>query len=258
MDITQYTVFDLPVPYKTIKIYPATVKDYMLFNTYSQCFLLDKNSIPDPKIISMTELEYLYNVTEKEGKPYLIFFDRLLSICLRDEKSFEDVKESMNRYKFDEKRKPFFIIENEIYTPQDFDEIKKIISEQNLIDLPDENMSKEVRDSLEKAREYKNKMNGAKPASFEDYIVSLSVATGWNLDYIRAMSVRKFTKSIRRLDNLIHYKIYLAASIAGFTEFKDKSIIKHWLTNLDEDKYADVSISLDAVKSTISMESAKK
>ncbi len=58
-----------------------------------------------------------------------------------------------------------------------------------------------------------------------------------------------------RMNNLIHYKIYLAASMSGMVEFKDKSFIKHWMANLDvTDKYADVSVSLQDMQNKISPE----
>ena len=262
MDINYYIVYDLPVPYRNIMLYPVTVKDYMLFNVYSQCLTFDKNAIPDAKIISMTELEYMFyclTLEEKKDEPYLLWFDRMLSISLKDDKTFEKIEESVKRYRQENNKKPFFLIGEEKYEQNDFIEIKKIISQQNLIELPDERISKEVRDSLEKAKAYKEKLNNSKPGSFEDYLVSLSIATGWTLEYIYSMSVRKFTKSIMRLDNLIHYKIFLTASLSGMVEFKDKSFIKHWLTYIDnDDKYGDVSMDLEAIQNKVSLESAKK
>jgi hypothetical protein len=261
MDITYYLTYDLPVQYKNIKLYPVTVKDYLLFNIYSQCLTIDKNSIPDPNIISMTYLEYIFKVTTENpiDYPYLIWFDRLLSMCLKDDNSFEKPELSIKRYKYDEEGKPFFTIGEESYTSDDFEEIRKIIAEQNSIELIDENISKEVRDSLEAAREFKRKQSGGKIASTEDYMIALSIATGFTLDYIHTMTIRKFIKSIRRADNLIHYKIYLASSMSGMVEFKDKSFIIHWLSGLDdEDKYSDVSVDLQEVQDKVSFESAKK
>jgi hypothetical protein len=61
------------------------------------------------------------------------------------------------------------------------------------------------------------------------------------------------------MDNLIHYKIYLAASMSGMVEFKDTSFIKHWLSNLeDNDKFGDITMDLDAVQGKMSLESAKQ
>ena len=262
MDINYYITYDLPVPYKNIKIYPVMVKDYLYFSSYSDCLSFEKNVIPDAKIISMTNLEYVYHLAQKkdEGKLlYLMWFDRILSICLKDEKTFENIETSLKRYKYDdESGKPVFVINETVYTSQDFDEIRKIICRQNLVELPDTSISKEVRDSLEKAKEYKNKIANVKYGSFEDYIISLATVTGWTYEYIYSMSARKFIKSIRRLDNFIHYKIYLTASMSGMVKFEDKSFIKHWLTDIEnENKYADVSVDLDAVQKKISLESAK-
>lgn len=260
MEISNYTTFDLPVPYKKLMIYPITVRDYYAMSTYSLCLRLDKNSIPDPKIISMTELEYIYRATEEDpaNKPYVFLFDRLLSLCLKDDSSFEDMEKSVvSRYKYNEKGKPFFTIEDMDYNSDDFEKIKQIIAKQNLIELIDENISKEVRDSLEEAREYKNRVK--KPGSFEDYIVALSISTGWTIDYIYNMTVRKFLKSIKRMSILIDYKIYTQASVSGFVTFNDKSVLKHWLSDLDdENKYSDVSVDLEEIQDKVSFESAKK
>lgn len=259
MDIEKFITFDLPIPYKNIKIYPVTVRNYGDFMGYSECLTMEKNSIPDPKIISMTELEYMCHLLQTGEKPYLFWFDKILSLCLKDEKGFEDIKESMGRYRYDEKGKPFFIIGKDNYTGKDFEEIKRIICIQNIVELPDENISKEVRNSLEKAKEYKRKIAGEVPATLEDYIISLATLTGWDFDYIYNMSIRKFTKCLRRLDMYIHYKIFLSSAMSGMVEYKDKSFIKHWLSGLNDDnKYKDVSMDLDTVQDKISFESAKR
>jgi len=260
MDITYYTTYDTPVPYRSIIVYPVTVREYANFSLFSQCLLIDKNSIPDPRIISMSDLEYIYQATLEDSlnKPYLFWLDRLLALSLRDEKSFEKIEESVKRYNNDERGKPYFYIGEEKYTSGDYDKLKLIISEQNGVELTNENISKEVRDSLEEAQNYKNKLSDSKPASIEDYIVSLSISTGWTFEYIYSMPLRKFLKSIKRMDNLLHYKIYLASSMSGMVEFKDKSFIKHWLSNLEEEKYSDVSVDLDTMQNKISLESAKK
>lgn len=261
MSILNYLALDLPVPYKGLNIYPIYLKDYYSFYLNLQCLLVEKNNIPDAKIISMTDLEYIYYATTEDviNTPYLIWFDRLLSLCIKDDPSFEKLEESIKRYTVDEKGKPFFKIGEIQYDSSDFLEIKKIICEQNLVELPDQSISKEVRDDIEKARAYKNKMvGGYKTGTFEDYIIALSISTGWTMEYIRELTLRKFTKSIRRMDNLIHYKIYLAASMSGMVEFKDKSFIKHWLVDLEETHgYDDVTMSLEDAKNKISFESAK-
>jgi hypothetical protein len=260
MDITNSITFDLPITYKDLTLYPVYLKDYMNLMTYEQCFLLDKNSIPDAKILTMTELEYLFYLTQQaEVNAPLVLFDRLLGLCLKDNADeFKEPEKSITRFNYDEKGKPYFTIGNRKYNSKDYDELKKIICLQNDIEIPDENVSKEVRDSLDDAKEYKRKISGETQASLEDYIVSLSIVTGWTLEYVYSMSVKKFTKCLRRLDTYIHYKIFLSASMSGMVEFKDKSFIKHWLSGLEDNKYKDVSVELTTIENILSLESAKK
>lgn len=269
MNISHYINYDAPVPYKGLMIYPISVKDYAAYSSYSSCLTLDKNSVPDAKIISMSYLEYLLYMSEQR-EPYLIWLDVLLSVCLRNEKEyFEDISplfgrgtlskedifilnKTLSKYRTNEKGKAFLVIGEREFSATDFEEIKNIICEQNMIDIPDENISKEVRDSLDQAKAYKEKLSGSKPGSFEDYLISLAISTNWSFEYIYNLSVRRFIKSLQRLDNLIHYKIYLGASMSGMVEFKDKSFIKHWLTSLDVDnKYSDVEVNLDAMQNKL-------
>lgn len=267
----EYTLkiyYDKPIEYRGLLFHPVTVENYFLFSVYSTCLVIDKNSTKEN--IGIPYLDYMFKLLEEDFQknPYLIYFDRLLELCLPENKdSFtidtsngEIEKTSLYKYNYDDKGKAFFILNGEKFYNKDFIEIRDIIATQNMVELIDNTVAKEVRDSLENAKRYKEKHSsgGGKQASLEDIIVSLSVGTGWSFEYIYKLSIRKFLKSIERLDNLIHYKIYLQASMSGMVEFKDKSFIKHWLSNLEKDKYEDVSVDVDTVKENINFESAKK
>lgn len=256
MDINQFLWFDKPIPYKGLVLNPVRVKDYLSFIFFAQCFRLDKNSIPDIKIIQMTELEYLFTATLRDTDiPALFMFDRLLSLCLDDE-SFSDMRVSIERYKITNEGKYVFTIGEHDYDSDDFLEIRRIIAEQNDFELINPNISKEVRDAFEKARAFKSR--NKKSGTFEDYIISLAVATGWEFDYIYELPIRKFNHALKRYDNLLHYKIYLSASMSGMVDFKDKSFIQHWLSDLSSgDEYSDVSTNLEDIQSKISFDAAK-
>ncbi len=63
---TRYFKEDLPIPFcGTLKLYPATVRDFEIFSSCSACLTLDKNK--DPKGIAMSQLEYLYSKTQIPG-----------------------------------------------------------------------------------------------------------------------------------------------------------------------------------------------
>jgi len=250
-----YYIFDDPVPYRNLKLYPVRMRDYLLFHYFANVLVLDKNSIPDFKIITMTYLEWLFHETETdmENKPYILWLDRLLEMVLKDDESFSDMNKSVQRYRRDEKGKPYILIGDQKYDSSDFEEIKMIIAEQNDLDLPDESIQKELRDSIEEANRIRQRLNKTRIAPLEEQIVAVSIYTGWPLEQIYDLTIRKYGMVIQRSDHLLHYKIYLTASLSGMVEFKDKSIIKHWLSDLKKDRFGGALIESETVKNKISL-----
>lgn len=243
--ISAYT-YDAPVKYKSLNIYPVKVIDYFEFYSCVSCLLIDKNSIPDPKIISMSYFDFLIYNYEKSINNGNIFspiheFDFLLRICLcldRDNSSIQ-----YGKYK----NKNVFQIEGEIFYSNDFDEIKKIILEQNDVEIPDYNIKKEVREELELGKKLKGA--GTKLCDFEEQKICLSISTGLPLESIDNLTIRKYKKYLRRSDEKIHYEIYKTAAMSGFVEFKDKDFPKHWMRDLNEEnKYGDMLIPLEDVE----------
>lgn len=255
MKYASYTMFDKPIPYKDLVFYPVKVKDYEEFLFYATALMIEKNSIKDPvlaiKAISMKYLDWMYEISTKENN-FIGLFDGLLRLVLNK-------KDSQMEYNIDKSGNAFFRIENSIYYGEDFDIIRNIIAEQNMLDLPDEKIQKNVREALEEARRFKQKLNKNKMASFEEQMVALSIYMGIEIEKIYEMTVRKFLISIKRANQIIMSNIYLTASLSGFVSFKDKSILKSWIADIDnEDKYADVKMSPDTLQQKANFENAAK
>lgn len=255
MKYTSYTTFDKPIPYKDLVFYPVKVKNYEEFLFYASALMIEKNSIKDPvlaiKAISMKYLDWMYEISTKDNN-LITLFDGLLRLVLNK-------KDSQMEYNIDKSGNAFFRIENSIYYGEDFDIIRNIIAEQNMLDLPDEKIQKNVREALEEARRFKQKLNKNKMASFEEQMVALSIYMGIEIEKIYEMTVRKFLISIKRANQLIMSNIYLTASLSGFVSFKDKSILKSWIADIDdEDKYADVKMSPDTLQQKANFENAAK
>lgn len=249
-----FYIYDNPVPYKEdtedeLLIYPVSMRDYLSFHFYASCFLLEKNSVADPKVISMSYLEYMYSISDDKNR-HVLLFDGVLRIVLRK-------PDMAFRPYYSEDGKPYFEIDGREYNADDFDNLKEIITEQNLFELPNELIQKEVRDKMEETRRFREKINNSKMASLEDQIIAVAIYTGWGLDKIYDLSIRKFIKTLQRADHMLHAKIYLAASVSGFVDFKDKSIIKHWLSEIGNDSEQSVTVPLEDVQSKINLSSAK-
>ena len=240
-------VFDEPYEYMGLKFHPIRLREYQLFINAIDCLLIDKNSIPDAKIISMSYMDYLLLSSNEENNNIEKLFV-LLSICLKID--FEEIKI------VNEDGKIFLALSDIKINSDNFDDIKKIILEQNSIDVPDYSIQKEIRDRIEEGKRMSSKA-GTKMASFEDQIVSLSVATGIPMEQIYDMTYRKFLKSISRTDLLIHYKIYLQSSLSGMVTFKSTDFIKHWLTQIKGSSDSDGLVDLDAMKDKMNFNDKK-
>jgi hypothetical protein len=248
----RFYTLDEPVQYKNLTLYPVKVKDYDMFYKTVSCLTLEKNSIPDVKFLKMSYLEYLDYLHEnlKEDEiDFLYLFDFLLQLCIKNDK----VK---IRHGHDTKTgKPIFVVAEEIFNAADFDEIRTIITEQNMVVLVDESIQKEIRDKMEEARRLKAQLNGtlSKPASFEDTMLCLVAATSLSFEEVKELSLRKFVRLLQRADALLHYQIYMTAAMSGMVEFKDKSVLRHWMSDLEkENKNDDVLLGFDTIKDKVS------
>lgn len=241
--------FDLPILYKEMLLYPVRMKDIYDFRIFVQSIILEKNSVPSVEFISMPYLDFMYKISSKDT-PYVGMFRELLSIVLN--KKREDIVLGYN-----DKNKATFSIKYDDklyeYNSQDFEEIKQIICEQNLVDIPDETIQKEIRDRIQEAKKVRDKANNVKHASLEDLVVAIIISTSLKEEEVMNLSIRKFHKIIEREDNKLHYKIYLNASLSGLVEFKNKNLIKHWLSDLTTNEMDEFTIGLDEMKSRLNL-----
>ncbi len=235
-----YLFYDKPIPYKDLLIYPATMDRYLDFHFYISCLLLDKNSIPDPKVISMTYLQFLYYMASTTELPYLYMFKELLKMVLHID------NDSDLWFGTDPNGKAIFRIKGVIYDSEDLDKIIDIVFLQNSIEHIDDTIQKEVRDAMEKAKVYKMKQNEYKMCSLEDQMICVLISTALKFDDINKLTIRKFSKILERVDYKLHYEIYLSAEMSGMVKFKDENKIKHWMADLTKsDKYEDVKVDAD-------------
>lgn len=247
-ELMKTITYDEPFLYNGLSIYPVKMTKYMDFHMAINCLLLDKNSIPDIKILSMTYLEYLFYLYEDKQEPYLIMLGTLLRIVLHIE--------NINLIRFDLDNKKILIGENIIDNDKLMD-IKQIIFEQNCIEDIDENIQKEVRDDLAKAKELKMKQNNNKICSLEEQMICVLISSNLKLEDIYNLTIRKFSKILQRADYKLHYQIYMTASTSGIVEFKDKSMLKHWMSALDEvDNFADVKVDQKELEQKINLPTA--
>lgn len=245
-DYNIFLFYDNPIPYKTLKIYPVTMEYYIDFHWYVTCLLLEKNSIADVKVISMSYLRYIFYEAERGNEIFLQMLNMLFFLVLKIDPEKEDIK----FYLKDDKA--YFSIRGVEFNSDDFDKMKDIIFMQNGIEPIDETIQKELRDEMAKAEEYKIRQNTHKIGTLEDQMICVLISTSLKLEDIYKLTIRKFTKVLQRIDHKMHYQIYKSAEMSGFVTFKNKDAIVGWMADLEtKDKYADVKVDMEEVKEKI-------
>jgi len=287
-DIKSFLIFDTPVPYKGLNIRCPTVKEYLEFYTYEKVFQTEKDdpllwaSPKDAEAVSkMDFLAYLFYLGENDKKeaiterPHLFLLDKLLKlVCdLPATKEKKDAKgnvakdgegnvvfEGYIQYPIDKKTGiGSLVIDGIPYTGEDIDNILAIIGIQNDVEMIDYKVTKELRDALNSALDFKSKASGKESsADFENQITALAVVTGWEIGYIHSLSLRKFRQAIARVDKFETWKIFMAASMSGFVKIPAGTPgLEHWLSDLsNKDKYSGVKTSVDTLTKKVSGQEA--
>lgn len=238
----QFT-WDEPIEYKDLLIYPVSMYDYIDFFMAINCLLIKKNQIPDPKVISMSYLDFLIYLIESspEGQIYALMLMKVFEICLK-------INSETITYRKNNNEKAKLVIQykdkNLIIDNEDFDFIKDIICHQNVPYYDDSYIDPELERALRETEELKNK-NAKKKGSLEDQIVCVMISTSLKEKEIKDLSIRKFTKILERVDYKLHYEIYKQASMSGMVEFKSE--IDHWMSDLTPDRLGNV-VEFDQLK----------
>lgn len=246
-DLDCSLLFNDPVEYKKIQLYPIKMKEILVFHVLSPSLTVRKDSIfHDKKIIKMNYLNFLKYCygnenLEKEYKitglaQFYLFSINLLKMCCKNEEVGVDLNGDIT-------------INGETVTCEEFDDLRRIIIAQNGIDFNvDEFVHYDTAQNLLKAeRDVQKERN---PATLEDYIDSLVVALNTTETRIKNMTIRKFYRYLRRYQSHEFYKMAKSGEYTGMVSFKEP--IRYWMSSLDEDdKYGNIKTNTDEIKSKI-------
>lgn len=227
-----FLIYNKPIKYdEHITLYPVTMNDIVSFQEFSQSIIVRKNStFHDKKIIKMTYLDFLlYCLGNKELEEqykivglsqYYFYAIQLLQLCCKDSKI--QISQQTGQ----------IIINEEIITPQMFDDLRRIIIIQNDIDFDvDEFLNYDTEQRLLKAKKDLNKNEDT--ANIEDYIDSLVIAMNSTEESIMNMTIRKFYRYLKRYQLHESYTIKKTGECSGMVTFKEP--IKYWMVSLEED-----------------------
>lgn len=237
--ISYYTTLDEPVEYHGLKIYPIKVRDYYNFVIYSSVLNIDKDSIEDLNVIQMNYLDFL------------VFH------AMKDETFIDDTKTVTNGQLIYEKLMGVFslflhasevsinitqnkhiviVCDGVEINAQTFDDIRKIIMYQNLIDYDDTYVNPEIKAAYDEYWATKNKDIIA--PDLEHRIADFTAMTGVLKKDVLDMSYREFEMAFDAAKDKLEYQIAKTGEMSGMIKFKNP--IEHWIFKRKKSKYEGV------------------
>ncbi|MEQ6355254.1 hypothetical protein ABNX05_11550 [Lysinibacillus sp. M3] len=225
MKIDLDNVWGNPKYHRNIPVYPVQMENIEQLYDAVQCLLLPKNTIQEPTIIKMSYLAFLFFVSSDESNRH--FFDKLITLI-------KIISRSENiRFDVDDKNKYSIVIDDEIVIRErDFEKIKAIIGEQNLIDVSDESLGTDFDKAKSEARAFMNKKN-KKMADLEQQIIAYKCVSKSSYDDIKKMTIYQFRKELERYDLIKSADILQNAQYSGMVSFKEGTVIPHWLDQIE-------------------------
>jgi hypothetical protein len=214
-----YFTFNKPIPYKNLFVYPIRMNKYFEFYSTIDCLTIQKNKIPDPIIISMSYLDYLFHLIEKDESGIVSTrLVEILSLALNVE--YEQIKYTK------ENNKITLNINGEIINKKDFDFIRRIICYQNMPDFDDTYIDPEIEEVINETKRL-SKIDSNETTSLEYQMACVTASTGLSDEDIEKMTIRKFVLLLGVVDSKLHYQIYKTGECSGMVSFKEP--ITHWM-----------------------------
>lgn len=263
--VEKYRTFDEPVPFKNILIYPVKVKDYYRFMSSIDILKIDKNKIPDVRVIQMSYLTFILGIII-ESNEYRDMFIEILELCFhlgQDEKCYNnkfshkeilyakiDDKEVyfINGYdvniEFDGRNSVLNIGKSKIYA-QDFDDVIDIICFLNFNDYDNEEMSDDFKKLLEEYRRLKNR--NIKPPTLEAQLIAIMAQNGMTKQQLMNETMYTVRGMIDSIVGCVDYQIQHNYRANAMTD-KKLPDIEHWLIKSNKGKYDDMFSDLDSFK----------
>ena len=226
--------YDVPYEVKNggvLNIKPILVKDYPYYEMSKNLLNINKNEINDIKVIQMSYLEFIFNLIDVD----ITYNNSLIEIC-RLCLGYEKIAIGNHNNKkclllCDEKNTVKYII-----TSKEFDDIIKIILNQNDANYDNRYVNPEVRELM--IEYYKVRHNDIRTPSLEEkkaYVVS---KTGMEINRINNMSYRLFDLVY---NSCVNSEIYFAQKMVQCSyKYEVKGDVKHPLFEPKKDPYAEI------------------
>lgn len=226
--------YDIPYNVKNggiLNIKPILVKDYPFYEMSKSLLEINKNETNNIDVIKMSYLEFVFNLISINTT----YNNSLIELC-RLSLGYDKI--AIGTYN----KKRCLLLCNEenkieyIITPKEFDEISKIILNQNDANYDNRYVNPEVKELM--AEYYKVKHNDFRTPNLEEKKAYVISRTGMNINQINDMAYRLFDLIY---SSCVNSEIYLTQKMVQCAyKYDVKEDIKHPLFEKKKDPYAEI------------------
>lgn len=247
--LEKYIPFNKPVPYKNFEIYPICLYDFYDVQDILAVLEVDKNILGQIEFISMSNLRFILYIAYNEDK-----YQKQLDVLLRKALHISDEYEI--QFYADDKTeklrigKVLNVIQGHIIlddntaltiSADDFDEIRRIILYQNILDYTDRYIDPDVRKTVDDY--YRLKSKDSKNVPLEHKIICVQSKTGMSIESIGKLTIRNF---LQLFSIIVEESEYTALKFAEYNGVKFKTPIEHWAYKARKDKYSEAFCDADS------------
>lgn len=234
-DIRAKIIEGEPVPWHGLLLYPVLMRDYEMFTATRISLSARQSNFPMPYAV-MPYLSALFALSADgvalEGYGVDLFqrFILLLSLVLRLQEEDGEIPEHFRikaKQGTNQLTEIVVIAQNKIVsiTPKDFAQLRKLVAEQNRIELPNEAQNSEL---IEAEQDYYALHQNDLDLDFESLKYSVALICGKTMKELNTMTVRDFFGFESASDRLINHVVYSIAEKSGFVSFKGGNPFPSW------------------------------
>ena len=239
-----YFWFDEPVPYKVkqgeVLIKPIRVKDSEMFLSWVDLLTIDKNSLPNPDYISMSYLEFIVkalmmNEHKEESQVVISKLVCLLKLCLGWDGEIG--------IQFNERNKPYLIHGDIEINGKQFEDIRRIILYQNILDYDDSYINPDVKQAISDVEEMKHK--NIETPTLERRMAIITAHSGVLKKDQMEMTYRSHSALFKEVYGEVDYLSVRTGVMVGNMFSKQKIELDDWVYKKKHNKYEQYFTSQD-------------
>jgi hypothetical protein len=245
-------IWGLPQTYKNIKFYPLKLKETKYKKLFYKLFCQPKSYIADRDILRMSYLkfilyavgidpndllDFLYHITQIDRSIIKTFNNEKSHLIHYGRKEIPNVEEEIEKFSL------FVYIDDEIFTEQEFDNLREIILEQNATSIE---YIESYNPDLEKKLEFMQKND--LDMDLKDEIFSFCALTGLSEIESGEKTLFQFRARFEREVMFKEYSLFKPLEVSGQVTAQNKKdeLFKHYLRHIgNSGRYDSIFLNQD-------------